>query len=134
VKALILVRPPTAWQERLDRRKFLLGAADRLKESMEKKHPVHEETRSDNVHSSHFVLRGTAYSDLPPVNSEEYNTIRYIPTLILTIKDDPAHPVSTAEALHSMLPQSKLYIAEEPSQAFAEWPAIIQEFVRNLRS
>jgi pimeloyl-ACP methyl ester carboxylesterase len=134
VKALILVRPPTAWQERLDRRKFLLGAADRLKESMEKKHPTDEGRPTHNVHSSHFVLRGTAYSDLPPVDSKEYNTIQHIPTLILTIKDDPAHPVSTAEALHKALPQSLLFVAEEPAQAFAEWPAIIQEFVRSLRS
>jgi pimeloyl-ACP methyl ester carboxylesterase len=134
VKALILVRPPTAWQERLDRRKFLLGAADRLKESMEKKHPTSEGHSTGNVHSSHFVLRGTAYSDLPPLDSNEYHQIRHIPTLILTIKDDPAHPVSTAEALHSVLPQSKLYVAEEPAQAFAEWPAVIQEFVNSLRT
>ena len=78
VRALIMVRPPTAWESRLARRPNLLNSAARL----------------DQSGSYHLVLRGAAYSDLPHLERDVdlYKKIT-CPVLILTIKGDGAHPV-----------------------------------------
>ena len=75
VRGLILLRPPTAWEERVSRRGKLLENADRCKEA--------------NPEEPHYlVLQGTAYSDLPPKeNKREYASIK-CPVLILSIKGD----------------------------------------------
>lgn len=131
VTALILIRPPTAWQERADRRKYLLASAERLKERI--KSATTEDHSSARSSAVHFVLQGTAYSDLPPIDSEEYRRIAHIPTLILTIQGDPAHPVSTTEKLHRLLPLSQFHIAETVEAAAEAWPALIRQFVSSLK-
>jgi non-heme chloroperoxidase len=54
------------------------------------------------------VLRGVGLSDLPdPV---DIKTLPH-PTLILAWDTDPLHPVSTAEQLHELIPDSTLHVA-----------------------
>jgi len=126
VVGLILIRPPTAWEVRKARRKNLLRSADRLKAEL----AISEEGNAPYDH----VLRGTAYSDLPALESEDYRRIQHIPTLILTIEDDAAHPVATAESLHALLPSSTLHVAPDIKTAAAEWPALVENFVRSVVS
>ena len=44
---------------------------------------------------NYLCLRGTAFSDLPPIDSPLYYKVR-CPVLILTVEGDKAHPVKTA--------------------------------------
>lgn len=125
VLGIIMIRPPTAWEVRAERRKFLLSSAEKLRVKMEL-------AEDDSARKVHYVLSGTAYSDLPPPGSEQYLRIARIPVLILTIEGDPAHPLSTAETLHQLLPQSLLYIAKNNEQAATTWPGIIREFYENI--
>lgn len=81
----------------------------------------------------HFVLQGAAMSDLPPLDgsSEDYKKIT-CPVLLLTVEGDEAHPVSTAVALHSLLPTSSLHIAPDKESAVKDWPKIISKFLNKL--
>ena len=81
----------------------------------------------------HYVLQGAAMSDLPPLHGcpEEYNKIK-CPVLLLTVEGDDAHPVSTAVALHSLLPTSSLHIAPDKESAKRDWPKIISKFLQKL--
>lgn len=54
------------------------------------------------------------------------------PVLILTIKGDPAHPVSTAEELSRLLPNSNLHIAKDYQSALDFWPGLIATFLQAL--
>ena len=54
------------------------------------------------------MLRGVGLSDLPA--PAELTTLER-PTLILAWDTDPLHPVSTAERLHRLIPDSTLHIA-----------------------
>jgi pimeloyl-ACP methyl ester carboxylesterase len=54
------------------------------------------------------VLRGVGMSDLPA--PEVIATLPH-PTLILTWDTDPLHPVSTAQRLHELIPDSTLHVA-----------------------
>lgn len=67
------------------------------------------------------VLRGAAASDLP--QPEQIAGIT-VPVTILAWTGDPGHPLSTAEALHEVLPQSTLSIAETPAQ-LETWPHVL---------
>lgn len=63
------------------------------------------------------VLRGAASSDLP--TPEQIAAIR-VPTLVLAWDSDPSHPVSTAERLHEVIPNSALHVARTPAE-LATW-------------
>ena len=67
------------------------------------------------------LLRGAALSDLPP--AEQLRAIG-VPTTILAWTEDPAHPVSTAEALADLLPRTRLEVAASPAD-LARWPEIL---------
>ena len=121
VKGLILVRPPTAWKEREDRRKYLLASAGKCKE----RHPEEK---------NFLVLEGTAYSDLPPKEQSRVYSAVQCPVLILALKGDEGHPLSTAYALSKLLKQSVLHVAESESAANRQWPAIIANFLREVSS
>jgi non-heme chloroperoxidase len=54
------------------------------------------------------VLRGVGSSDLP--DPTDIANLRH-PTLILTWDTDPLHPVSTAERLQELIPDSTLHVA-----------------------
>ena len=115
VLGLILVRPPTAWGKRMQRREKLIKIAESL-----------DENPSEPFH---LVIRAAAASDLPSPDTdvELYSRIK-CPVLILAHKMDDSHPVSTAETLHRLIPQSMLYIANDIPNAKSEWPSVIHEF------
>lgn len=122
-RGLIMVRPPTAWETRKARRKFLLSSANKCQQA------------SPEGDASHWVLRGAADGDLPFTTDdkvhETYGRVT-CPTLILAVRNDDAHPLATAEALHAVLPQSILHVAEDLGDAKVKWPAIIREFLLSL--
>jgi 3-oxoadipate enol-lactonase len=117
---LILVRPPTAWADRLARRKTLLSSGRNILKSF-----------PDGIY--HHVIKATAYSDLPPPDDlVAYNSVK-CPVLILAIAGDDAHPVSTAQTLHRLIPQSILHIAESETDAGREWVSITAAFIASIR-
>lgn len=80
----------------------------------------------------HLVLRGTSFSDLPDINDLEIYHKIACPVLILSIIGDKTHPVTTAEALHAILPNSVLHIAEDRESAVKEFPLYIRDFLSSL--
>ena len=120
VHAIIMMRPPTAWNDRLMRRKTLLSSANKCQEA----------SIEGELH--YLVIRGTAYSDLPSLeDTETYGKIK-CPLLILTVEGDDSHPVSTAEAIKSMIPHAELYIAENDKKSKKTWPNLIKTFVEKV--
>lgn len=73
------------------------------------------------------VFRGAALSDLP---QREALTAVTAPTLVLAWVDDPGHPLSTAESIASLLPNSELRVASSPED-LAGWPSALLEQVRS---
>ncbi|MDT9593253.1 alpha/beta hydrolase [Nocardioides zeae] len=71
------------------------------------------------------LLRGAALCDLP--SREQVATIA-VPTTVLAWTDDPAHPVSTAEALAALMPHATLGVASTPAEVH-RWPAALREDV-----
>lgn len=67
------------------------------------------------------VYRGAALSDLP--TAEQIASID-VPATILAWMDDPAHPLSTAQALTELLPHAALQVAHTPDDV-ADWPAVL---------
>jgi len=59
------------------------------------------------------LLRGAATSDLP---SPDALAKLDLPTLLLPIRDDPGHPLSTAERLASLLRGSELHVLRDVSE------------------
>jgi 3-oxoadipate enol-lactonase len=71
------------------------------------------------------IFRGAGNTDLPtPDEIAKLN----VPTLILAWVDDYAHPVSTAERLHQLIPGSQLQIAETPEE-LDTWPRRVANFI-----
>ena len=121
VRAVILVRPPCAWQTRQLRKAQLLDHADGL----EQKNDIR-----------YKVIRGAAGTDLPPLQEggdyfDTYSKIK-CPVLILAFKNDAAHPVSTSEQLKLLIPQAKLHVMENEQEAKACWPLIIEQFLKDV--
>lgn len=71
------------------------------------------------------VMRGAASSDLPRPQVVAQISV---PTLVLAWTHDDGHPVSTAETLTSLLPDTRLRIAETPED-LATWPALVADHV-----
>jgi pimeloyl-ACP methyl ester carboxylesterase len=71
------------------------------------------------------LLRGAALSDLP---ATERIAGLHVPVTILAWTEDPAHPVSTAEALADVLPRTRLEVARTPGD-LARWPDVLREDV-----
>lgn len=67
------------------------------------------------------VYRGAALSDLP---SPEQVAAITVPVTILAWTGDAGHPLTTARALHSVLPQSVLQVAAS-RQDVATWPRVL---------
>jgi pimeloyl-ACP methyl ester carboxylesterase len=57
------------------------------------------------------VMRGAAATDFP--SPEAIGAIRK-PVLLLPWTDDPGHPLSTAERLHELIPDSALHVTRTP--------------------
>ena len=127
VAGLVMIRPPTAWASRLARRKFLLSSAAKC---------AAEEAGTGERY--HLVLQGAALADLPDPSAataeeSEYTAIR-CPVLLLTVEGDDSHPVSTAQTLHALLPQSTLHVAPTAEAAVVAWPAIIRDFLATVHA
>lgn len=115
VKAVIMIRPPSAWNRKPEKK---LESAETCK----KRHP-HE--------LNYLCLKGTAYSDFPPIGDESYSSVKQ-KVLILTVEGDTAHPVSTAQKLNNLLINSSLHIAISQEDAVRDWPSVIQAFLADL--
>ena len=120
VRALIMIRPPTAWDSRKERTKYLASSAKKCElEFPSGKH--------------HLVLRGASLTDLPAVDDPIYSTV-ICPTLILAVEGDESHPLSTALKLKELITNSALFIAKDYNDAKENWPNIIRNFIHNIIS
>ena len=146
VRALVLVIPPTAWETRaeqvdmyetmaqiIERRgveTLIRAGADR---------PVPDPYADDDDYTRRTadrmraldtsvyagIMRGAAYAQLP--SRDEVAAIS-VPTLILAWTGDPGHPVSTADELDRLIPETELHLAST-ADAMATWSGRIADFV-----
>jgi len=134
---LTLLLPPTAWETRAARADDYRAMADVIEaqgvepflelDGGAPKPPAtvgHLDTvphvRPELLPS---VLRGAALSDLP--SPEEISRID-VTTTVLAWVEDPAHPLSTAEALVDLMPQARLQVAHTPDDV-QRWPGVLAD-------
>jgi 3-oxoadipate enol-lactonase len=132
---LTLLVPPTAWETRVAKGDDYRAAAQLIEEQgldafleAGRLAPVPPataglpDTQPDvDVSLLPALFRGAAASDLP--SAEDVARIT-VPTTILAWTDDPAHPLSTAEALLALLPSATLEVAATRAD-LETWPAIL---------
>jgi 3-oxoadipate enol-lactonase len=132
---LTLLVPPTAWATRAAKGDDYREAARLIEEQgldafleVGRADPVPPataglpDTQPDvDVGLLPALFRGAATSDLPP--PDDVARIR-VPTTILAWVDDPAHPLSTAEALLALLPSATLTVARTRAD-LETWPATL---------
>ena len=143
--SLSLLVPPTAWATRAAQAESYLRSAEllenegmgafvRVGESVLPPPALADRPRERVPAVSQELLpsifRGASLTDLP--DKDAVASIQ-TPVQILAWVDDHAHPVSTAEQLHRLLPDSQLSIAETPED-LATWPARVAQFVHRHRS
>ena len=147
VEALVLAIPPTAWETRAAQQTNYLGSAGFLEAKgmaafveASRQLPAQPPWSADGREARlallaardpdvlATVLRGAASSNLPP--REAVATIS-CPTLILAWDDDPGHPLSTAEALASLIGGSTLVVARSLDEV-RTWPSRVSSFVSAL--
>lgn len=133
--SLTLLVPPTAWATRISKGDEYRAAAQVIEEQgldvfleAGRLAPVPPataglpETRPDvHVDVLPSLFRGAGSSDLP--SPDDIARIS-APTTILAWIDDPAHPLSTAEALLDLLPSATLQVAATRADV-ETWPAIL---------
>ncbi len=123
VSGLIMIRPPTGWDERKARRGDILRSAKDLEELNHRKN-------KQSVH--HLVLVGAATADLPPLEDVEcYKKIK-CPVLILAVKGDEAHPEKSARCIAERLSKVELVFAEDYAEASSTWPTIVKDFMERI--
>ena len=155
IKGLILMCPPTAWETRAEQaamyRKMaqvggllggkllarLLGSrlAGMLPGWLVEGQPGAVDAISIGISAQSrktlkSLFRGASQTDLPEQAAVASLTM---PTLILAWSDDPAHPLTTARALHDLLPNARLVVAESYAD-LEEWPGLVEQFVAGLES
>jgi 3-oxoadipate enol-lactonase len=148
IQGLVLAQVPAAWQARQSESEALKTAAGlvetrgpttylesvghtRRAGSLPEPAPGHVARRHmarTDLRALPAILRGAASSDLP-TRDEIANLC--VPTIILAVADDPAHPVDTAETLARSMVMSELVVSDG-SGAMKEWPALIAGFVSSL--
>jgi pimeloyl-ACP methyl ester carboxylesterase len=131
IGALLLVIPPTAWESRPAQAGLYRGMAELLERSgtdavartvaialqgqpvtpgfESAEEALLEALRGWDPPALGHVLRGAAESDLP--DRERLEEID-APALIVAARDDPGHPLSTAEELAERLPRAQLQVVE----------------------
>lgn len=153
IAGLVLVLPPTAWEMRpAQARKYRLlatlaklGLLRWLLPLLMRTQPLlpgfflEDFPQADDILKQTMgsldkrvyppLLEGAARSDLP--SAEQLRTIP-IPTLILAWVDDEVHPVSSAERLHELLPNSTLHIAKT-LEDYQRWPHHVVEFIKGIQ-
>lgn len=119
VRCLVMVRPPTAWETRPERRKG-------MEETVKNQKKLQKKDKRDHwaVYEAHIQ------NDLPEKEDIEFWNKITVPTLILALGDDTAHPMSTAEELEGLIKGSKLVKADTKEEAMAAWPKVIAEFIK----
>lgn len=135
--SLTLALPPTAWETRADRAATYENSASMVQrygaaslvDALDERPPAAPPappTRPDVAENLlPTVLRGAARSNLPDrARLAEIG----IPSLLLAWIDDPAHPLSTAQELHRLLPQSTLAVAHEVGD-LVTWPGLLRHHV-----
>lgn len=146
VNGLLLVIPPSGWEERKAIARNYRRAAYFLSLSAgiplrllrwlplpagdgDFKSSLRRETARLLANADHrgivAALRGAALSDLPTPEKLQQLTM---PALVLAWKDDPVHPLSTAQMLAATLPNAELIIAENDNDPW-HWAAELQRFV-----
>lgn len=133
-RGLVLVRPPTAWETRRERRKFLVGSARKCEQRA-----IDKPDATPQEKAAHLVLLGAADADLPDPDpslggarvEETYGRIT-CPTLILAVRGDGAHPLETAARLHVLIAHSELFVADSLDEARQAWPAIVAAWAARL--
>lgn len=146
---LILATPPTAWQTRpnqvrryrqMQRLIEQRGIASLLRLAAQnpalpnwllQAHPDHASAslralsgmRADALMA---ILDAACACDLPAVSALQQLEV---PTLILAWRDDPIHPLETAEQLATALPLAELQIISDAND-LQHWPRTISDFVR----
>lgn len=130
-----LLLPPTAWETRAAKAEDYLATAALVEEQgvealveadRAAAPPPASVGHPDSVpHVSADLLpsvfRGAALSDLP--EPEQIAALTQ-PTTVLAWIDDPAHPVSTAQALVALMPKATLQVASTPEEV-RRWPAVL---------
>ena len=130
-----LLLPPTAWETRAARADEYLRLATFIEQHGVERviaatrtapQPPASVGHPDSVpHVTEELLpsvyRGAALSDLPA--SEAIAKLDH-PTTVLAWIGDPAHPVSTAEALVDLMPNATLQVASTPEDVQG-WPAVL---------
>ncbi|MGB3859305.1 MAG: alpha/beta hydrolase [Ornithinimicrobium sp.] len=141
--SLVLGIPPTAWGSRVVQRRVYRSNADLVERSGLTTLLADDEGAGRPPASTSTatlpptvaealmptVFRGAALADLPP--PEELTTIT-APTLILAWVGDPAHPLSTAQRLHDLLPHSQLVVAHTPADV-ETWPDLVAQHCQQAR-
>ncbi|WP_261624946.1 alpha/beta fold hydrolase [Nesterenkonia marinintestina] len=138
--SLTLLVPPTAWETRAAQAKDYRRAARmvealgvaafaRLGRLMPPPPAQADRTKETMPSVSRELLpsvfRGAALTDLP--DPERLRRLD-VPCQLLAWTEDAAHPLSTAEELHRLLPDSTLDVAETPEQ-LRSWPRRTAEFM-----
>ncbi len=138
--SLTLAIPPTAWETRVAQRAAyeecartvehdgvdVLVEAGRAVPHPPAENPDKPVTWPDvETDLLPTVFRGAALTDLPERSVLAALTV---PTLVVAWVDDPAHPVSTAEQLHALIPGSSLVIAHQHPDV-RRWPGLIAAHV-----
>jgi pimeloyl-ACP methyl ester carboxylesterase len=144
--AMVLVIPPTGWEERAPQ----VDLYEQMARVVERRGPkaliaaAAEMPPPDPfIGSSEWVdrraasmggadpqrlatnFRGAAHADLPSL--EQLATIT-TPTLVLAWSGDPGHPVSTAERLRDTMPAVEVHIAST-SDEVATWGQLVADFL-----
>jgi 3-oxoadipate enol-lactonase len=150
VKALVLVIPPTAWEERNTTARPYQGFASGVeltrglplkmlkwlppatKASLKGRitRVTARSMGSANPKGISAAMRGAAMSDLPPLEVLEK---LQIPTLILAWPNDPVHPLSTALTLARVLPKARLEVSPT-ADAPDRWPQQVRRFINSLHN
>jgi pimeloyl-ACP methyl ester carboxylesterase len=73
-------------------------------------------------------MRGATRANLP--DRAEIAGIT-VPALILAWTGDPIHPVSTADELHALIPDSELHVASTPAD-LASWTDLTAGFLQRV--
>lgn len=136
IKALVLVLPPAAWEARAAqaakyRRAAALGkslgsrlvsqlAGKAIEDTLPRWFVDAEPGKAAAMSGRSGALDGNAWADrmlgaaasnLPP--RDAFAALAHIPAAILAWEGDATHPLSSAEALHRLLPQSTLFVARD---------------------
>jgi 3-oxoadipate enol-lactonase len=142
VEALVLVLAPTAYETRAAQGDLYRAGADLVETSgidtyLEQVHaaPVPEiladfadlyrQVPAVREELLPAVLRGAAASDLPDADAVRAVTA---PTLLLAWETDPGHPVTTAERLAELLPDTELHVAHRLGD-LASWTDLLEAFL-----